>query len=164
MGPAPLGPRHPGPARCGQPAGAVEDAGPGLDPQAGEEIFQAFHTSKPQGLGMGLAISRGIVESHGGRLWAEQRPGAGATFCFTLPVAGEGRRHERARSRPRARPGQARVLVVDDDLSMREALASLIGSAGWPVESFASAAELLQRLQTPWTGRPAWCWTCACRA
>ena len=68
----------------------VEDAGPGLDPQAGEEIFQAFHTSKPQGLGMGLAISRGIVESHGGRLWAEQRPGAGATFCFTLPVAGEG--------------------------------------------------------------------------
>lgn len=68
----------------------VEDAGPGLDPQAGEEIFQAFHTSKPQGLGMGLAISRGIVESHGGRLWTEQRPGAGATFCFTLPVAGEG--------------------------------------------------------------------------
>lgn len=49
-------------------------------------------------------------------------------------------------------PGQARVLVVDDDLSMREALASLIGSAGWPVESFASAAELLQRLQTPLDG------------
>ena len=63
---------------------AVQDSGIGLDPKNVERIFDAFHTTKPDGLGMGLSISRSIVESHGGRLWAVSNDGPGATFQFTL--------------------------------------------------------------------------------
>jgi PAS domain S-box-containing protein len=63
---------------------AVRDSGMGLDPLNVERIFDPFHTTKPGGLGMGLSISRSIVESHGGRLWAESNDGPGATFQFTL--------------------------------------------------------------------------------
>jgi predicted ATPase/signal transduction histidine kinase len=70
---------------------AVQDSGVGLDAQNLDEIFDAFYTTKPQGMGMGLAISRSIVENHGGRLWATANPGKGATFQFTLPVPGDTR-------------------------------------------------------------------------
>ena len=63
---------------------AVQDSGIGVDRQNLEEIFNAFYTTKSQGMGMGLAISRSIVESHGGRLWAVPNIGPGATFQFTL--------------------------------------------------------------------------------
>jgi signal transduction histidine kinase/CheY-like chemotaxis protein len=63
---------------------AVRDSGIGLDPLNSERIFDAFHTTKPGDLGMGLSISRSIVESHGGRLWAVSNDGPGATFQFTL--------------------------------------------------------------------------------
>jgi signal transduction histidine kinase len=66
---------------------AVEDSGAGLDPEQAGRLFEAFYTTKPDGLGMGLSISRSIVEAHGGRLWAEPNEGGpGATFQFTLPV------------------------------------------------------------------------------
>jgi PAS domain S-box-containing protein len=63
---------------------AVRDSGVGLEGQDLEKLFDAFYTTKPQGLGMGLAISRSIVEDHGGRLWATPNDGPGATFQFTL--------------------------------------------------------------------------------
>jgi len=63
---------------------AVQDSGIGVDRQNLEKIFDAFYTTKSQGMGMGLAISRSIVESHGGRLWAVPNIGPGATFQFTL--------------------------------------------------------------------------------
>jgi signal transduction histidine kinase len=67
---------------------SVTDTGPGLGPGEAERIFEAFYTTKPDGTGLGLPISRSIVESHGGRLWGEPGPGRGAAFRFTLPLAG----------------------------------------------------------------------------
>ena len=63
---------------------SVSDTGVGLPTDKMDQIFPAFLTTKPQGSGMGLAISRSIVESHGGRLWATANDGRGATFHFTL--------------------------------------------------------------------------------
>jgi signal transduction histidine kinase len=65
---------------------AVRDSGPGLDPKALDHLFDAYYTTKPQGLGMGLAISRSIIEAHGGRLWAKANAPRGALFQFTLPI------------------------------------------------------------------------------
>ncbi|MBV8632822.1 MAG: PAS domain S-box protein, partial [Silvibacterium sp.] len=66
---------------------AVSDTGVGLPSEEAGNIFEAFFTTKPQGSGMGLAISRSIVELHGGRIWATPNDGRGATFHFTLPPA-----------------------------------------------------------------------------
>ena len=68
---------------------AVRDVGIGLDPQQVEQIFDSFYTTKPKGMGLGLSISRSIIEVHGGRLWAVPNSGYGTTFQFTLPAAGE---------------------------------------------------------------------------
>jgi signal transduction histidine kinase len=65
---------------------SVSDTGSGLPADKADQIFNAFFTTKPQGSGMGLAISRSIVESYGGRLWANANNGRGATFHFTLPA------------------------------------------------------------------------------
>jgi two-component system sensor kinase FixL len=65
---------------------AVEDRGSGIPAEHLEQVFEPFFTSRPDGMGMGLAISRSILESHGGRLWVTPNPGPGATFHFTLPV------------------------------------------------------------------------------
>jgi PAS domain S-box-containing protein len=64
----------------------VRDFGPGLDPQSLDRLFEAFYTTKPDGLGMGLAICRSIIEAHGGRLWATANEPRGAVFQFTLPL------------------------------------------------------------------------------
>jgi C4-dicarboxylate-specific signal transduction histidine kinase len=65
---------------------SVSDTGMGLPGQQADQIFEAFFTTKPHGTGMGLRISRSIVESHGGRLWAVESPPRGASFSFTLPT------------------------------------------------------------------------------
>jgi C4-dicarboxylate-specific signal transduction histidine kinase len=72
----------------GQVVISVSDTGVGLPPEPADKIFNAFFTTKPHGTGMGLRISRSIVESHGGRLWAADNPPRGARFCFTLPANG----------------------------------------------------------------------------
>jgi PAS domain S-box-containing protein len=68
---------------------SVSDTGAGLPPQQTDQIFNAFFTTKSHGTGMGLRISRSIIESHGGRLWATDNPPRGASFYFTLPTKGE---------------------------------------------------------------------------
>jgi PAS domain S-box-containing protein len=69
---------------------AVGDSGPGLDPQSLDRLFEAFYTTKSHGLGLGLAISRRIIEAHGGRLWATANVPHGAVVQFTLPIGREG--------------------------------------------------------------------------
>jgi signal transduction histidine kinase len=66
---------------------AVRDSGPGIDSKHLERIFEAFYTTKPSGVGMGLFICRSIIDAHGGRLWAEPNEPRGAVFQFTLPGA-----------------------------------------------------------------------------
>src|SRR5262249_59701275 len=77
----------------GSPAAtiSVHDSGVGLRDVDLARLFDAFYTTKPHGMGMGLAISRSIVDAHGGRLWADtDHPGPGAMFSFTLPAATQG--------------------------------------------------------------------------
>jgi len=64
----------------------VRDSGPGVDPSHAERLFEAFYTTKAEGMGMGLCISRAIIEAHGGRLWVGPNGSHGAAFCFSLPV------------------------------------------------------------------------------
>lgn len=68
---------------------SVSDTGPGLAPEAAERLFQPFFTTKATGMGVGLSISRTIVEAHGGRIWTEPNPGGGAVFHFSVPLAVE---------------------------------------------------------------------------
>ena len=64
---------------------AVRDTGPGLEPTSEDQLFEAFYTTKPDGMGMGLAICRSLIETHGGRLWVTANEPRGALFQFTLP-------------------------------------------------------------------------------
>ena len=63
----------------------VQDVGVGLEPHVMDKLFQAFFTTKSSGMGVGLSVSRSIIEKHGGRLWGEPNDGPGATFAFSIP-------------------------------------------------------------------------------
>jgi C4-dicarboxylate-specific signal transduction histidine kinase len=73
---------------AGQVCISVEDSGVGVDADALPRLFEPFFTTRAQGIGMGLSISRSIIEAHGGRIWVESVPNQGSTFQFTLPVGG----------------------------------------------------------------------------
>ena len=72
-----------------QPSGnivvLVQDSGVGVDPEHSSRMFEPFYTTKMEGVGMGLTISRSIIEAHGGRLWVIANAEPGSVFCFTLP-------------------------------------------------------------------------------
>jgi len=122
----------------------VTDTGPGMDEQTLARIFQPFFTTKPGGMGLGLAISRSIVAAHGGTLEVRSTPGRGTTFRIELPLQPPG---EVRPAPPSATPasGAATVFVVDDDPSMRRALGRQLAGAGYTVEAFASAQDYLDR-------------------
>ena len=64
---------------------SIEDSGIGIDPEKLDKIFDSFYTTKPGGMGMGLSISRSILQAHGGRLWAAANDGTGTVFHFAIP-------------------------------------------------------------------------------
>ena len=78
------------PAADGMVEVFVSDTGHGVSAQATDQLFQPFMTTKQQGMGVGLSISRTIVESHGGRIWMEPKPAGGTIFRFTLAAVTEG--------------------------------------------------------------------------
>jgi signal transduction histidine kinase len=75
---------------------SVGDSGPGIDHDQLDQVFQAFYTTKSSGVGMGLSISRSIIDAHGGQLWADTNASGGAVFRFSLPGAGKIKNSRRA--------------------------------------------------------------------
>jgi signal transduction histidine kinase len=86
------------PEKIGWIGVSVCDTGPGVDPSVANRIFESFVTTKTKGMGLGLLVTRSIVEGHGGRIWFTPNPGGGSAFTFTLPVA----REQQARASRRA--------------------------------------------------------------
>ena len=115
---------------------AVRDYGSGISETTRERLFEQFFTTKEDGLGMGLAIVRSIVEAHGGSIAAENADGGGARFHFRLPIK-EGI--------DTMMTPTAMVFVIDDDASMRKSLERLLDAARYKVELFKSASEFLSR-------------------
>ena len=131
----------------------VRDAGPGLKADDLPSVFEPFWTTRKEGLGLGLAICRAIIEAHGGSIGVESNPDRGVTFRFELaadttgsdavPVMAPAPEESTASKRvPGAGPF---VCVVDDDAAVRESMARLLGAQGWPVAAFASARDFLER-------------------
>ena len=89
----------------------VRDSGCGVPPEFLPNLFLPFHTTKPDGMGMGLALCRTIVDAHGGRIWAEANPGGGTTFHLRLPTNPESERPAEPRPQPSAAGGRSQTLA-----------------------------------------------------
>jgi FixJ family two-component response regulator/signal transduction histidine kinase len=120
---------------------SVRDAGVGVDPEKMSKLFDAFHTTKSDGMGIGLSVSRSIIEKHHGHLWAAPNDGPGATFSFSIP--GHPENVTRPRDEALVMPKRSLVSVVDDDESVRESLPDLLRQFGFAAEAFSSAEAFL---------------------
>ena len=137
----------------GQIVLAFADTGPGMSAETARRIFDPFFTTKDagEGTGLGLTISYGIIEEHGGRIWAESRPGAGTTFFVQLPVvagAATAPRALDAAEPPRVATGQRRrILVVDDEESIQQLLTGVLEMDGHEVVVATNGRDALARVQ-----------------
>jgi PAS domain S-box-containing protein len=120
---------------------SVRDGGTGLDQADASRLFEPFYTTKAEGSGMGLAISRSIVQSHGGALWAVSNRDCGSTFRFKIPIPTP------ARVAAVASPAR-RVLVVDDHGELRKSLTRLLNAWGHYVAVASSGARAVTVAQT----------------
>ena len=131
----------------------VEDNGPGIAPDDFSRLFEPFFTTKPPGVGtgLGLAVSRGIVEVHQGRLMAENIPGAGARFTLSLPIPENVAPVAAAAPVPATteRGGARRVLIIDDEPSIRMALRRFFVKRDWVVDEASDGGTALRALLAP---------------
>jgi FixJ family two-component response regulator/signal transduction histidine kinase len=143
-------------ARNGDRRVAVEirDAGTGIKANDLQAVFEPFWTTRKEGLGLGLAICRSIVEAHGGEIRAEPNPERGVTFRFELPAEAGATQESSKAVEQISDPVKAEaeklsagpvVCVIDDDAAVRESLVRLLAAQGWPVVSYAAAEEFLER-------------------
>ncbi|KAF1017026.1 MAG: Response regulator protein TodT [Stenotrophomonas maltophilia] len=119
---------------------SVRDRGVGLPADLPERVFDAFWTTKARGLGLGLSLSRSIIEANEGHIRAERPSGGGACFIFDLPACTE---HDHAHTPAPAVEPSPIVYVVDDDHSVRAALEDLLASMGLQVQAFESTQAFL---------------------
>ena len=138
--------------RDGRVAVEVRDAGTGIKVDHLQAVFEPFWTTRKEGLGLGLAICRSILEAHGGEIRVERNAGRGVTFRFDLPAEVGAARQAREAAEDAPVKGETErlaagpvVCVVDDDASVRESLARLLAAQGWPVVSYATANEFIER-------------------
>jgi CheY-like chemotaxis protein len=126
----------------------VDDDGPGIPAAYLGRIFDPFFTTKKvgEGTGLGLSLSHGIVESHGGRMRAENLPGAGARFTIVLPIT-EVRASEPRTEASVTPSGAARILVVDDEAGLGTVLSDTLRGLGHDVEVAASGQDARERLE-----------------
>ena len=126
----------------------VADNGPGIPEHLRARIFEPYFTTKPTGMGtgVGLAVSMGIVEAHGGTLAVDCPPGGGAAFTIMLPVYGAAGARESAPHADAAIGNRRRVLVVDDEAQIRETLSEILSGAHHRVVTASSGREALERL------------------
>ena len=126
---------------------SIKDNGTGFKDEPYLNLLKPFFTTKEKGMGMGLAVSKSILQNVGGRLWAKNNRGPGVTFYITLPMPAKRVAISAARQTHDLEPDVLRkemVFIIDDDVSIRKSLGRLIRSAGYEVESYASAEEFQQ--------------------
>jgi signal transduction histidine kinase/CheY-like chemotaxis protein len=119
---------------------AVQDTGKGLTPSELKQVFNAFFSTKQEGMGMGLAISRSIIEAHSGKLWAKQNDGSGSTFGFVIPcepltIAIEN-------------DAKPTVFVIDDEAVLRDSLSELLNVMGYSAKCFSSASDFVDYIES----------------
>jgi PAS domain S-box-containing protein len=124
----------------------VADNGPGIPSEVRARVFEPYFTTKPSGTGVGLAVSLGIVEAHGGTMTVDCPPAGGAVFTFTLPVGGAGIPLPDEGTATPASESHSAILVVDDEPEIRDMLAEILRGAGHDVATAASGREALQRI------------------
>jgi FixJ family two-component response regulator len=127
---------------------SFKDSGTGFKNELFGNLMKPFFTTKENGMGMGLAVSKSILQSVGGRLWAKNNEGPGATFYITLPMPAKHAAIPAARQTRESRSDilhKGLVFIIDDDVSIRKSLGRLIRSAGYEVEAYESAEEFQQR-------------------
>jgi PAS domain S-box-containing protein len=115
---------------------SVSDTGKGLTQEELEQVFGAFFSTKQEGMGMGLPISRSIIEAHNGEMWSKSKVGCGATFGFNIPRESI---HETDQN--------PTVFIVDDEPAMRDSLRMVVQASGISAKCFSSAVEFLDVIE-----------------
>jgi CheY-like chemotaxis protein len=129
-----------------------KDDGPGIKPEVFDRIFDPFFTTREaeQGTGLGLSLCYGIMIEHKGKIYAESKPGKGATFVVELPVVTEAKPPKPAEpdvKKPK-KVGKARILVVDDEQVVGDVINRVLTSEGHKVEAVDNAADALKKTES----------------